>query len=326
MRTVVSNRVAGVRADLSFLWLEITAKCNLSCSHCYADSGPQVDLYGSMGYDDWIRVIDESAEVGCRSVQFIGGEPTLHPRLPDLIDHASRRGHQFIEVFTNATRLDKVLLGCFQRNRARVATSFYSDDPAVHDRLTESPGSWQRTVAGIESVLAAGLPLRVGVTEMIRNPGQAQRAVAFLKTLGVERIKVDRERSVGRANLVHLDCEGERYEELCGECWKGKLCVTSSGDVYPCVFSRKTRLGDARLGLAAILGTATLAAFREKVHAQNPDDPKDDEDEDTQQQCNPLSTCNPDTCNPNAGNDLDCNPFNANCNPCNPCAPDGYSG
>ena len=35
-----------VMHDLSFLWLEITGNCNLSCSHCYAESGPEVDLYG----------------------------------------------------------------------------------------------------------------------------------------------------------------------------------------------------------------------------------------------------------------------------------------
>jgi hypothetical protein len=34
--------------DPMFLWLEITAKCNLLCEHCYADSGPQADLYGNM--------------------------------------------------------------------------------------------------------------------------------------------------------------------------------------------------------------------------------------------------------------------------------------
>jgi MoaA/NifB/PqqE/SkfB family radical SAM enzyme len=28
-------------AELSFVWLEITGKCQLECAHCYADSGPQ---------------------------------------------------------------------------------------------------------------------------------------------------------------------------------------------------------------------------------------------------------------------------------------------
>ncbi len=308
MTTVENIQTTSVMNDLRFLWLEITGKCNLSCSHCYAESGPEVELYGDMDYGDWTRVLDEAADLGCRSVQFIGGEPTMHPRLPDLVDHANHRGFEFIEVYTNATRLGKELLGCFQRNGVHVAASFYSDDPAVHEQITQGKGSWERTVRGIESVLAAGLPLRVGVTETEHNLGHGPRAIEFLKTLGVQSVRLDRERGVGRGNLLHLNCEGERYDELCGECWKGKLCVTSGGEVFPCVFSRATRLGNAKLGLAGILQAAMLTDFREKVRgldAQAVD-------------CNPLSTCNPDTCNPNGCNPDDCNPLGSNCNPCNP--------
>jgi MoaA/NifB/PqqE/SkfB family radical SAM enzyme len=317
MTTVETVQDVSATNDLSFIWLEITGKCNLSCSHCYAEAGPEVDLYGNMIYCDWTRILDEAAELGCRSVQFIGGEPTMHPRLQDLVDHANHRGFEFIEVFTNATRLDKKLLGCFQRNGVRVATSFYSDDPGVHELITQGKGSWERTVRGIESVLAAGLSIRVGVTETERNPGHGPRAIEFLKTLGVQNIRMDRERGVGRGNLVHLGCEGERYEELCGQCWKGKLCVTSSGDVFPCVFSRATRLGDVKLGLVGVLQAAMLTDFRQKVRAMYEDDLTDPDDP----QCNPLSTCNPNDCNPNGCNPLDCNPLGSNCNPCNPCGP-----
>ena len=161
--------------ELRFLWLEITGKCNLSCTHCYADSGPHVDLHGRMSYGDWARILDEAAELGCRKVQFIGGEPTLHPRLDDLVDHANHRGFEFIEVFTNATRMEPRRIGCFQRNHVHIATSFYSDDPAVHEEITLGKGSWRRTVDGIASVLAAKLPIRVGVIETDKNPGHGQR-------------------------------------------------------------------------------------------------------------------------------------------------------
>jgi MoaA/NifB/PqqE/SkfB family radical SAM enzyme len=93
------------RDGLRFLWLEITEKCNLTCTHCYADSGPRASLHGSMDYEAWIRVIDEAAELGCTAIQFIGGEPTLHPHLQEFIAHAKYRGIQFVEVYTNATRL-----------------------------------------------------------------------------------------------------------------------------------------------------------------------------------------------------------------------------
>lgn len=61
-------------SDLSFVWLEVTGKCQLQCTHCYAESGPS-GTHGKMGTADWIRVIDEAADLDVTAVQFIGGEP-----------------------------------------------------------------------------------------------------------------------------------------------------------------------------------------------------------------------------------------------------------
>ncbi|MEA2618560.1 MAG: hypothetical protein QOE72_4343 [Chloroflexota bacterium] len=72
---------------LRFLWLEITGRCQLRCRHCYSESGPDRG-HGSMRTGDWRRVLDEAADLGVSDVQFIGGEPTLHPDLPELIRHA----------------------------------------------------------------------------------------------------------------------------------------------------------------------------------------------------------------------------------------------
>jgi MoaA/NifB/PqqE/SkfB family radical SAM enzyme len=112
-------------SGLSFLWLEITGKCNLTCVHCYADTSPHVSLEGAMTFDDWASVITEAAFLGCREIQFIGGEPTLHPRLPDLITLAGERGFEFIEVFTNASRLSDQLIEHFVKYRVHIATSFF---------------------------------------------------------------------------------------------------------------------------------------------------------------------------------------------------------
>jgi MoaA/NifB/PqqE/SkfB family radical SAM enzyme len=72
------------RDDLSFMWMEITGRCQLGCTHCYADSGPR-GTHGAMELADWQRVIGEAAELGVARIQFIGGEPTLHPSLGVLM-------------------------------------------------------------------------------------------------------------------------------------------------------------------------------------------------------------------------------------------------
>ena len=85
--------------DVSFVWLEITGRCQLSCNHCYADSGLS-GTHGTMTADDWRRTIDQAAALGVEMVQFIGGEPTLYPALPELIAHALAAGVQ-VEVYSN---------------------------------------------------------------------------------------------------------------------------------------------------------------------------------------------------------------------------------
>lgn len=316
---------------LSFLWLEITEKCNLTCAHCYADSSPHRSLNGNMSYTDWQKVIDEAADLGCRELQFIGGEPTIHPNLMGLIEHARKRDFVLIEVFTNATLLKDEMLGCFRRNKVSVATSFYSDDSNVHDQITKGTGSWHKTVTGIRNVVENGLPLRVGIIEMKQNHGQAANTISFLQSLGVKNIKVDHERGVGRAQTltpIEPRHSEERYNELCGECWKGKLCVTSTGSAYPCVFSRNTLLGNAKAGLNEILSSRKLTTFRDKIEEiqKQRHHFTGDPDEEMQYReagcipgdCNPGAWCGPQSCTPS------CGPGSGPCGPaCGPstCSP-----
>jgi len=59
---------------------------------CYANSSPRGELLGAMARKDWKRVMEQAADNGCGAIQFIGGEPTLHPDIADLISHAKALG------------------------------------------------------------------------------------------------------------------------------------------------------------------------------------------------------------------------------------------
>jgi MoaA/NifB/PqqE/SkfB family radical SAM enzyme len=301
--------------DLSFLWLEITPKCNLECVHCYADSGPQRPLGGDMSASEWLTVLRESADLGCREVQFIGGEPTLHPDLPSMISFASAQGYGFIEVFTNATKIDDRLLETFVKYGVHVATSFYSDDPVIHELVTKRRGSYDRTVANIERMLTAGLPLRAGIIETDKNAGHAQRAMLFLERLGVSNIRVDFQRGIGRG--AGTSVSGEPMAELCGECWKGKLCVIASGKVYPCVFSRFADMGNAKDGIGTVLSDGRLMDFRVRLRRYRREEEAKQVGAEARRDCNPrCSPCSPDEFR-------ECRPANATgCDPtCSPCGP-----
>lgn len=130
---------------VSFLWLEITGRCQLTCSHCYASSGPS-GTHGTMVLADWARVIDQAAHAGCRTVQFIGGEPTLHPALPDLIGRALAAG-MAVEVFSNLVHVPAALWEMLTREGVSLACSYYSDDPDEHAAITGRASAHARTRA-----------------------------------------------------------------------------------------------------------------------------------------------------------------------------------
>src|SRR5215470_4920803 len=121
--------------SVTFLWLELTNRCNLQCVHCYAESGPEAGEGDLLSSADYLGILSTLREAGCERVQFIGGEPTLNKDLPRFIAHARSIGYQYIEVFTNLLHLPQALLDCFTEYRVNVATSIYSHRPIIHDRI-----------------------------------------------------------------------------------------------------------------------------------------------------------------------------------------------
>jgi MoaA/NifB/PqqE/SkfB family radical SAM enzyme len=258
----------GCLEGLSFLWLEITQRCNLACVHCYADSSPHLPLTERMTFSDWCRVMDEARTMGCRRLQFIGGEPTIHPDLTRLLGHASHVGFRKCEVFTNATLLREDLVRTFKDLGVRVHFSFYSFDPRVHDEITRQKGSFERTVEGIRLLVRRGIRVAAGIIVVPQNAAHLKQTRKFLRHLGVDEIDTDRVRGVGRGEPF---VPGARDSgELCGQCWSGKLCIDADGDAHPCVFSRFVSVGSVlKDELRTIVSGASLRTFRSEMFLGN---------------------------------------------------------
>lgn len=84
--------------------LEVTDRCNLRCSVCFADSG------GSSANDPSTKDIAWRLEramnaVGPTNLQLSGGEPTLRDDLPEIVELARNIGYSFIQVNSNGLRL-----------------------------------------------------------------------------------------------------------------------------------------------------------------------------------------------------------------------------
>jgi MoaA/NifB/PqqE/SkfB family radical SAM enzyme len=126
---------------------------------------------------DWRSVIDQAAALGVSMIQFIGGEPTMHPDFPGLLRYTIDAG-MAVEVYTNLTHVKNSWWEMFACENVSVATSYYSDMPAEHERITNRRGSHAKTRANIAEAIRRGVVLRAGIIglgdgQRIERPGGA---------------------------------------------------------------------------------------------------------------------------------------------------------
>ena len=69
-------------------YLYPTHRCNLRCLYC---SSPYLDT-PELTLNQWLTVVDELADLGCRRITILGGEPLLRPDVPDIIARVRARG------------------------------------------------------------------------------------------------------------------------------------------------------------------------------------------------------------------------------------------
>jgi MoaA/NifB/PqqE/SkfB family radical SAM enzyme len=263
---------------LDFAWWEITGQCQLACQHCYASSGPD-GSHGVMTTADWRRVITQTREAGTSTGQFIGGEPTLHPDLPTLVRHALDAGIE-VEIYTNLVHVTPALWETFQLPGVRLATSYYSDDPAEHQAVTTRP-THRVTTRNIARAQELGIPLRAGVIGVLDRQ-RTQQGIATLEGLGVPEIGYDDLREVGRGARDR----NPGTDQLCGNCGDRQVAISPSGEVWPCVFSRWLPVGSVIVDpLADILRGPQFKTVTEELR----------------EAFAPATNCSPDLCNPKCG-------------------------
>jgi uncharacterized radical SAM superfamily Fe-S cluster-containing enzyme len=88
--------------------IEVNTACNLDCPICFASSGTGPQEHGySLTLEQVESMLDAfvRAEGAPEAVQLSGGEPTIHPRILDMLAAAKRRGIPLVMLNTNGIRL-----------------------------------------------------------------------------------------------------------------------------------------------------------------------------------------------------------------------------
>ncbi|MFZ1863433.1 MAG: radical SAM protein [Polyangiales bacterium] len=254
------------------LFVELTAKCNEQCVHCYAESTPA--RTEALAWPEIRTVLNDAKALGFGLVQLTGGDPLISAHCIRAVEHAKEIGIPQVEIYTNGLALRGRTYERLRELAPSFAFSFYSHDPETHDAITRTPGSHARTARAIRRAVEDGLKVRVGVISMAQNQQDASQTYEYLLELGLARDSVgfDQMREVGRGDATSTQIDARPaglqnggVESRRSRDFGGSAAVSYDGKVYPCIFSRHLLLGSIyETSLEAILTSTQPIASTKK--------------------------------------------------------------
>jgi MoaA/NifB/PqqE/SkfB family radical SAM enzyme len=187
----------------SNVFLHVLTRCNLRCRHCYID--PRQHGRNRLPLSRmarWLAVLAERSP-GANLV-LLGGEPTLHPELPETVRCARRLGYASVTIDTNGYLFNGILE---KVSPAEVDFFSFSLDGATaetNDRV-RGRGSYAACRSGLGRARAKGFRTSLIYTVSRSNLGELARMGPLLSEAGVERFFIQVLGLRGRAGAGDLE-------------------------------------------------------------------------------------------------------------------------
>jgi MoaA/NifB/PqqE/SkfB family radical SAM enzyme len=184
--------------------VSIGAVCNNNCIFCMEEDRDAREINNGAMTPERVRWILEEHR-GAEEVCFTSGEPTTRPELGDFVKWARELRYERVSVMTNGRRLGHfpyaVALAKSGMNRFYV--SIHGHTKKLHEGLTRTPGSFEQTVAGLDSVAKLkrfGVELHTSTVITDRNLPHMLDVYRFLRSHGVDQVVFNVMQANGRAN------------------------------------------------------------------------------------------------------------------------------
>jgi len=176
------DRMKDRRAPIAFD-LEITARCNNDCRHCYINL-PADDVEArarELTFAEIERIAREAVSLGAMWCLMTGGEPLLRDDFFDLYMMLKRLG-LLVSVFTNACLVTPEHVELFRRYPPRdIEVTVYGASETVYEQVTRRSGSFKTFVRGLDLLLSSGVKVRLKAMALRSNVHELAEIARFCR-------------------------------------------------------------------------------------------------------------------------------------------------
>lgn len=187
------------RPKLTFLFFELTDKCNLNCVHCGSRcSGANSEFLPYEMTEKVMRQVALAYDPRQIMICLTGGEPLLHRDILKIVSLASSLGFA-VGMTTNGTLIDQAT--AYGLAHAGIDTITVSLDGIGedHDEFRLSGGSFQKAEEGIKALKSAGIEPQVLTVAHKANLSKLDEIYNFLCELDIYSWRITNVDPIGRA-------------------------------------------------------------------------------------------------------------------------------
>jgi len=151
--------------------LELTARCNLNCTHCYINlpANDKKARAAELNLEEIESIADQAVKMGAMWVLITGGEPLLRRDFPEIYLMLKRKG-LLVSVFTNATTIRQEHIDLFKRYPPRdIEVTIYGSRPEIYETITRKPGSFKAFQRGLTALVENGVQVRLKAMALRSN-------------------------------------------------------------------------------------------------------------------------------------------------------------
>ena len=169
---------------MPWIGLEITARCNYNCIHCF-NASDNARLHDELSFEQVESLLDEARDAGVQAVLITGGEPLMHPRFFDIMEAVYARGMFVHELNTNGCLLTQPVLDRLSALPFRPQIKISFDGVGYHDWMRACQGAEQDALRAIRASVEAGFDVRVQTNVNRKNRASIPETLNLLDNMGV---------------------------------------------------------------------------------------------------------------------------------------------
>lgn len=167
------------------IFFHILTACNLKCRHCYINRKQHGENTLPIDtIESWLKVFTGKSKK--TNIIFLGGEPTLHPQLPQAVKSARSMGYQSITIDTNGYLFNDILDKIGTEDIDFISFSLDGATSETNDYL-RGKGSYDTCIAGIGKARDKGFNTSLIYTVSSANIHEISMMPALIEKLGVNR-------------------------------------------------------------------------------------------------------------------------------------------